>query len=168
MLRLVKQKITPLSLNCPKIYPEPSFKMQFDGCSKGNPGLAGAGYCIYKENIEISFGKAFVGEKATNNHSEYVGLIIGLQKAIELNISHLTVEGDSLLVINQMSGRYQCKSQNLINLYEEAKTLEKHFKKIYFNHILRNENKRADQLSNEAVKEYETSLKHIPSQYSNN
>jgi len=170
MLPLVKQKITPLHMHSQKIYPETLFKLQFDGCSKNNPGLAGAGYSIYKENKEIFFGKDFVGEKTTNNQAEYTGLIIGLQKALELHITHLIVEGDSLLVINQMTGKYQCKSPNLINLYEDAKTLEKQFEKICFNHIYRNENKRADQLSNEAVKDFENEmgLQNVLSQYSNN
>lgn len=120
----------------------------FDGCSKGNPGNAGAGAVIYEDNVEIWSLGVFVGEKQTNNYAEYYGLIYGLEEAVKRGIEHITVKGDSLLVIRQMKGEYQVKSENLLKLYEHTKVLEKYFKKIEFIHIYRNENKRADYLSN--------------------
>jgi len=137
-----------------KIYPEYNYKIHFDGCSKGNPGLGGAGALLYKDNQEIMNDYLFVGEKVTNNYAEYKGLILGLNLAIERNIKCLLVEGDSLLIINQMSGKNMCKSTNLLPLYNEAKELEKQFDNIMFNHILRQYNERADKLSNIAVEEY--------------
>lgn len=83
-----------------------------------------------------------------------MGLIIGLQRAKEMEIKNLYVEGDSLLVINQMKGNYSCNSNNLIELYEKAKNLKIYFEKILFNHIPRLENKKADLLSNKAVDDY--------------
>ena len=130
------------------------FKMNFDGCSKGNPGLSGAGAVIYENNEEIWGDHLFVGEKFTNNHAEYAGLILGLQQAKKMNIKHILVEGDSLLVINQMSNIYNCNSPNLIELYNKAKELEKYFDKIHYQHVDRKFNKRADQLSNVAVMDY--------------
>jgi ribonuclease HI len=138
----------------PKIFPELGFTMNFDGCSKGNPGLAGAGAVIYYNNEEIWSESFFVGEKATNNHAEYAGLILGLQYAKELQINSLLVKGDSQLVINHMIGTYNCKSPNLIDLYSKAKELEKNFNIIKYEHVLRNLNKRADELSNIAVDDY--------------
>lgn len=132
----------------PEVCYDYDYILRFDGCSKGNPGTAGAGAVIYHLDKEISANHFYVGDYFTNNHAEYAGLILGLQKAIELGIKKMLVEGDSLLVINQMKGTYQCKSANLIELYEKAKELEKHFDQIEYNHILRNKNKRADQLSN--------------------
>jgi len=130
------------------------FKMNFDGCSKGNPGLSGAGAVIYEDNEEIWGDHLFVGEKFTNNHAEYAGLILGLQQAKKMNIKNILVEGDSLLVINQMSNIYNCNSPNLIELYNKAKELEKNFDKIHYQHVDRKFNKRADQLSNVAVMDY--------------
>jgi ribonuclease HI len=66
------------------------------------------------------------------------GLIFGLQQALDMNIKTLTVKGDSQLVINQMTGKYKCNSDNIIELYKKAKELEKEFEKIYFVHVLRN------------------------------
>ena len=131
-----------------------TYVMRFDGCSKQNPGLAGAGAVIYKNDEEIWSDSFFVGENVTNNHAEYAGLILGLQNAISMDIKDLHVEGDSLLVINQLLGKYKCNSPNLYDLYERAKTLIYTFEIITFEHILRNKNKRADQLANIAVEKY--------------
>lgn len=134
-----------------KIFPEIEYKLQFDGCSKSNPGIAGAGAVIYKFNEEISAKIQFVGNNETNNVAEYTGMIIGLKEAINLGIKDIVVEGDSMLVIKQMKGEYKVKSENLIKLYKEAKVLEKEFNFIIFKHIYRENNKRADELSNLAI-----------------
>ena len=128
------------------------YKLQFDGCSKGNPGLAGAGAVIYCDDKEIWSSYLFVGNKFTNNEAEYNGLILGLKTAInDLQISSLIVEGDSMLVIKQMKGEYKVRSPNLIHLYTTAVNLSKQFETISFDHIYRNNNKRADELSNIAI-----------------
>ena len=111
-------------------------RMNFDGCSKGNPGLAGAGAVIYYNNEEIWSGYVFVRENVTNNHAEYAGLILGLNQATKLEINSLLVKGDSQLIINHMIGTYKCKSPNLIELYENAKELEKNFHIIKYEHVL--------------------------------
>jgi ribonuclease HI len=123
----------------------------FDGCSKGNPGRAGAGAVIYKDQVEISSEALFVGEKETNNVAEYTGLIIGLKAALRLKITDLNVKGDSELVIKHMKGIYQVKSANLLPLFQLAQTLSKMFATITFQHVFRTANKRADALSNEGL-----------------
>jgi len=153
---IIKNNIQNNSQQEAKIFPEIEYRLQFDGCSKKNPGLAGAGAVIYKYSKEIWSGCLFVGTNATNNYAEYSGLILGLEKAVELNIKVLHVEGDSLLVINQMTGKYKCNSENLIEPYNKAKELAAKFDSINFVHIFRNKNVRADELSNKAVIEYLT------------
>ena len=59
------------SQNYAKVYPELDYKLQFDGCSKSNPGVSGAGAVIYKYNKEISSKIQFVGNNSTNNMAEY-------------------------------------------------------------------------------------------------
>ncbi len=130
------------------------FLLKFDGCSKGNPGLSGSGAVIYELEKEIWADYLFIGEKETNNIAEYNGLIMGLEQASKLDIKNLIVQGDSLLVINHMTGLYKCKSENLIGLYNKSKELERKFDKIEYCHIYRNKNKRADELSNIAVEKY--------------
>ena len=137
------------------------FKLQFDGCSKGNPGLAGSGSVIYQINQEIWSDSTFLGDKLTNNYAEYMGLIIGLQQASKMNITNLIVEGDSMLVIKQMNGEYKVNSENIIHLYKQAKILETEFENISFSHIYRNNNKRADLLSNIAIEKHFNKLPQI-------
>ena len=130
-----------------------SYTLFFDGCSKGNPGLAGSGAVIYNHlNKEIWYKSSFVGKKETNNVAEYSGLILGLEEALYNNkeIRNLIIKGDSKLVIEQMKGNYKVNSQNLLQLYKKAKELIQlgNFENIDFIHVYRNENKRADELSN--------------------
>jgi ribonuclease HI len=130
---------------------EIEYLMQFDGCSKGNPGKAGSGAVIYKNKSEIWGKSLFIGDKNTNNEAEYMGLIIGLEEAINIGVKDLYVEGDSLLVIKQMKGLYKVKAENLYKLYEKAKKMEKQFTSVSYNHVYRDKNKRADELSNMAL-----------------
>ena len=134
-----------------KIFPKVEYKLQFDGCSKSNPGIAGAGAVIYKRNKEVSSKIQFVGINSTNNIAEYTGLLIGIKEAIKMGIKEILVEGDSLLVINQMNGVYKVKSENLMEIHNEVKELIKQFDYISFTHIYRTNNKRADELSNLAI-----------------
>ena len=87
--------------------------LYFDGCSKGNPGMAGAGAVIYDEQlIEVWSTAHFVGNHSTNNEAEYTGLLIGLRKSVDLGIDHLLVRGDSQLIIRQLKGEYKVKSES--------------------------------------------------------
>lgn len=142
--------ILKLSKNI-RIYPKREFVLRFDGCSKGNPGLAGAGAVIYYNEKEIWTGSQFIGHNESNNYAEYMGLIIGLKKAVRFGIVDLDVEGDSMVVIKQMNGEYKVNSKNLIDLHKQAKELTLNFETITFNHIYREFNKRADELCNEAI-----------------
>lgn len=152
IVRLMPIKRETTEPNSAKIYPSSPFTMNFDGCSKGNPGFAGIGAVIYKNEEEIWSGSKFIGVK-TNNFSEYSALIFGLKQAIQMGIEHLCVLGDSLLVINQVNGVYKVKSEDLKELYEEVNQLKKQFKIVEFNHVYREKNKRADELSNIALEE---------------
>ena len=130
---------------------EDIYEMYFDGCSKGNQGLSGAGSVIYKNEEEIWANSYFISDSATNNVAEYFGLIRGLKRAIKMNIRSLIIKGDSQLIIKQMKGEYQVKSESMIELYNIAKELETQFENISYEHVYRKYNKRADQLSNEGL-----------------
>lgn len=124
------------------------YTLNFDGGSTGNPGVAGAGAVIYLNGEELWAGSMYVGSMETNNTAEYCGLILGLEEAIRQNISILKVYGDSLLVINQVTGKYKVNAPHLKVLYDRVMELIGYFDKITFGHVLRHLNKRADQLSN--------------------
>lgn len=80
-----------------------------------------------------------------------MGLIYGLEEANNRQIGDLLVKGDSQLVIRQMKGEYKVKADNLLHVYKQASTLSKKIGKIQFQHVYRNDNKRADLLSNLAL-----------------
>jgi ribonuclease HI len=121
----------------------------FDGCSKGNPGPSGAGYVIYKDGEEICSDSLYLGTQ-TNNFAEYSGLILALKKANSMGITEMDVYGDSMLVIRQMQGTYKVKAAGLKTLYDHAIYLSSKMK-INYHHVLREKNKRADELANEAL-----------------
>lgn len=128
-----------------------SLTLEFDGGSRGNPGPAAAGIVIRDSKGEVVYTLGrFLGVH-TNNVAEYNGLILGLQKALELNISSLVVTGDSQLVIHQMNGVYRVKHPNMKPLYEKASELASQFKSIQFKHTLRASNTLADALANRAM-----------------
>lgn len=143
----------------PKVHYE-HLILHFDGCSKGNPGLSGAGWCLTKPGGRgVSFGYHFVGLKASNNVAEYRALIVGLQAAIRLGVDKLTVRGDSKLVVEQVTGNYKCSAPHLQPLMQEARLLMKAFGSVKIGWIPREKNAMADFLAHKAtnVKESMTS-----------
>ena len=129
-----------------------TFVLYFDGSSKRNPGRGGAGAVLYTQSdtnrSEMFALSHFVGENVTNNFAEYTGLVIGLTECLKRGVKQLCVKGDSLLVIQQMRGVYKVKSENLKGVYVQAKDLASQFETIEFIHVYREENTRADELSN--------------------
>lgn len=134
-----------------QIAPIYTCELYFDGCSKGNPGPSGAGAVIYCNGKEVWSDCKYVGDKETNNYAEYQGLLMGLKAAKLLNVTHLSVFGDSNLVINHMLGKYQVKSARLLECFKQCKQQSKQFEHIDFHHVYRNKNERADQLSNDGL-----------------
>ena len=129
--------------------------LQFDGASRGNPGRAGAGFVLYDKNRdEVDAGRAYVGDAATNNEAEYVALIRGLEMARERGdpSASLQVQGDSLLVIQQMRRAWKVKAARLRPLHAAARRLAAARPgAIVYEHIPRRRNARADALANEAL-----------------
>lgn len=134
------------------IDPSRPYLLRFDGGSRGNPGVAGAGMVIYDDSgHEIWAGWKFHHEAATNNLAEYLGLLCGLKCARSLGIERLIVEGDSQLIVRQLTGKYQCREASLKKFFNAAQEVAKDFKYFEIRHIPRAENKRADWLANHAM-----------------
>lgn len=124
----------------------------FDGGCKNNgkkTARAGSGAVLYTQDrsSELAHVYNFIGNH-TNNEAEYTGLIIGMIEAHKLNITHLDVFGDSKLVISQCTGKWALNAQTLIPLHTKVKQLESLFERVTYTHVYRNDNKRADELSN--------------------
>jgi ribonuclease HI len=128
--------------------------LQFDGGARNNPGICGIGYAIYMFDDLIYKDNAIVSDYNTNNFAEYKALIYGLNKANELNINEIHVQGDSKIVIGQVEGLYKVKCDELKPLYKNVKEIEKNFDLITYEHIYRQYNKFTDSLVNEALNKY--------------
>ena len=137
------------------IHVNDEYILMFDGGSRGNPGLSGAGFVIYKKTIEIACGYRYLG-KATNNIAEYSALILGLEAANIIGIKKLVIKGDSKLVLLQVSGDWCVKSKQLKPLCKKAVSLIHKFSDTRNEHVKRNFNKRADELANEAMNKQST------------
>jgi ribonuclease HI len=132
-----------------------NIQLQFDGASKGNPGLGGSGAVIIKNGILIDSISYTHKNRVTNNVAEYYGLLIGLRLLIKNNLSkeNITIEGDSKLVIEQVFGKWKCIHPNLIPLCKEAKKLiMEYFPTINGKWIPREKNALADMCANKAIR----------------
>ena len=123
----------------------------FDGASRGNPGLSGAGFVIWNANTKIYEGSEFLSENATNNYAEYMAIILAIKKCNELKIKNIIVKGDSKLVIQQIQGNYKVNSPILKSLYDIVIVEIEKLTYLKLIHIERALNKDADTLANLAI-----------------
>ena len=129
----------------------PTFQLNFDGGSRGNPGPAGIGFTIVDAhgNVVDEVGE-FIG-RCTNNVAEYTALVKGLEAAIQRGIKHLIIRADSELVVRQIQGIYRVKHPDLKPLHARAVQLLAKIPTWSFGHVYREANSRADQLANMAM-----------------
>ncbi|MFT4245725.1 MAG: histidine phosphatase family protein [Micrococcaceae bacterium] len=127
-------------------------RIEADGGSRGNPGPAGYGTAVKDSKTgEILAKKASYVGKTTNNVAEYQGLIAGLKLAQDIDpTAQIEVYMDSKLVVEQMSGRWKIKHEDMKTLATEANTLALG-RKVTYHWVPRAENKIADALANEAM-----------------
>lgn len=126
-----------------------------DGGSRGNPGPAGSGAVIYKDDVEIAHVSKYLGIQ-TNNFAEYEALILALQTTHKVLGSPVTapvtIKMDSELIVKQMRGEYKVKHPVLKEKHQEVRLLiMESFPNIKFQHVPREENKVADQYANDAM-----------------
>lgn len=126
------------------------YKIYCDGASRSNPGEASIGVSIQKNNIEVGNVYRKIGI-ASNNVAEYQALIEGLKYCILNSIDVVEIFLDSKLVVEQMNKNYKVKSENLINLFNDAQQLTSQIRSVKLTHIRRENNKRADELANKAL-----------------
>ncbi|WMV15186.1 hypothetical protein MTR67_008571 [Solanum verrucosum] len=122
--------------------------LNFDGASKGNPGLAGAGVVLRAVDGSVVYrlreGLGF----ATNNVVEYRGVILGLKYALEKGFKHIQVQGDSKLVCMQIQGIWKTTNQNMVELSKTVEELKDQFMSFHISHVERELNTEADTRAN--------------------
>ncbi len=124
-----------------------------DGGARGNPGPAGYGVRI--ERSDGSLVEEFCESIgiATNNVAEYQGLLAALEWAKRHGHTRLHVRSDSLLLVQQMLGRYKVKHPGLQPLHARARQLAHEIGNVTFEHVGRAVNAHADRLANAAMDE---------------
>ena len=122
-----------------------------DGGARGNPGPSGYGVVIQDEaGRKIAALSQYLGHQ-TNNFAEYQGLIAALEYAIEHGHKALKVVSDSELLVRQIKGIYKVKNAALQDLHGRAKELIAQLDWFSIGHALREHNRDADRLANEAM-----------------
>jgi len=120
----------------------------FDGstCDRG----AGIGIVLISpRGRKYEFSLTIVAT-STNNQAEYQALIKGLVLLREVNADVVEIFGDSMLIINQLAGSYDCRSEVLITYHEKSIQLLKEFKDFRLEHVPRLHNEEANRLAQHA------------------
>jgi ribonuclease HI len=122
-----------------------------DGGARGNPGPAGYGVRVEQPDGTLveEFGDS-IGV-ATNNVAEYRALLAALEWARTHGHRALHVRSDSLLLVQQMLGRYKVKHPGLQPLHAKARLLVHEIGRVSFEHVGRSLNAHADRLANKAM-----------------
>jgi ribonuclease HI len=129
------------------------YLLQFDGLSEPNPGTSTGGAVMFcPGSRKVVFERGEFMNFATNNQAEYTGLLIGVKSALEFDVKHLLIEGDSQLVIFQTEGKWKVKNDGLKTLNKEVRDLLSQFDFVAIRHVYRDKNEHADRITNNVLK----------------
>nr|ABA92716.2 retrotransposon protein, putative, unclassified [Oryza sativa Japonica Group] len=84
---------------------------------------------------------------ATNNQAEYEPVLKGLQLLKEVEADAVEIMGDSLLMISQLAGEYECKNDTLMVYNEKRRELMDGFRLVTLKHVSREQNVEANDLA---------------------
>lgn len=132
------------------------WRVYVDGASRKNPGLSGAGFCIYQGERFILKKGFFLGIK-TNNEAEYLGMLLALfflktKTGFAIEVDRVDIFADSLLLVQQIRGKYRVKAPALIATHRLVLFLLQGMN-FDMHHILREFNVVADAAANKGIDE---------------
>lgn len=126
------------------------WQLFFDGASRTGPLgriVAGAGIVFISPHDHVLPRAYSLIESCSNNVAEYNALLIGLQIAKELGIQYSEAYGDSKLVVNQVTGEYEVRHEDLILYHQAVLEIAGSFDGFYIDHVPRLKNTKADVLA---------------------
>jgi ribonuclease HI len=149
----------------------------FDGGSRGNPGIAGAGACVLVDGDEVAAAVQVCRPSSTNNEAECLGALLAVRLihtlvngiragCVRLRLpASVTIHGDSSLIINQVKGLWQVRAPNLVGPITDVRSCSAQLQRalwtshrgagappsVQWAHVRRELNQRADFLSNVAM-----------------
>lgn len=127
------------------------WKLFIDGAARNNPGPAGAGIYIVKDNEIFMQHGFFLGPK-TNNQAEYLALLLGLLllKPLVQSGDKVHIISDSQLLVRQLKGEYRIKNVELKPMHTAGLVLIQAMK-AHIYHVLRIDNAHADSMANYGI-----------------
>jgi ribonuclease HI len=128
-----------------------AWHIYIDGASLGSPGQSGAGIVTFDEQGRELWRESTPLGTMTNNMAEYEALVRALRKAREMATGTVFVYTDSLLVANQILGKYKVKNDRLKAYALEVQGVVKSFDRFEIRYIPREENRLADKLAKSAA-----------------
>ena len=123
-----------------------TIKLFVDGASDLHSKTAGIGGVIYSNDKELSNFSEPLFDK-TNNEAEYLALIKGIEKLIEIKVVSAEIYADSELVVKQVLGIYKVKNERMKILHNLVLEKLRFIDQWNLVHIRREKNIRADELS---------------------
>lgn len=136
-----------------------SVVVHFDGACEPPRGGGVASYGFVVEGAGLYFeGRGLAvppfSPHATNNVAEYVGAICALEWLEARGFrGRVALTGDSQLVIRQMEGAYEVRAPHLRAYHDRLAQLAARFRAVRFEWVPRERNRRADELSKDAIEE---------------
>ncbi|KAH9327128.1 hypothetical protein KI387_007306, partial [Taxus chinensis] len=125
-------------------------KLNTDGASKGNPGKFGGGVILHCSSGYIVAASAHNFNFGSNHQAEALAILKGLEMAIKLGDDPLQVESDSLNIIKLLQSN-DPGHWSIRNIITDIRIMQRSFRQVQFQHVLREGNKAADLLANIGV-----------------
>lgn len=128
------------------------------GPTGGRTGRGAIGYVIRDEEDKavLDKGGMLLEGEATVNECEYSGVILGLRMCALLGASEVIVRSDSQLIVNQLTGEWACRDENLKAYRAEALVEAANFDRVEYVWVRREKNSHADQITREFLDPQET------------
>ncbi|XP_012070163.1 uncharacterized protein Mb2253c-like [Jatropha curcas] len=114
------------------------WKMYFDGAT--NYQGYDVGIVIVTpdgKQLPFSIKLAF---QVTNNEAEYEACIVGFEATLRIQVKHLTVYGDSILIASQALKKWKIKEQRLVPYLRRLDQLAQQFEELSFHYLPRAKN----------------------------
>ncbi len=142
--------------------------VRFDGAARGNPGPSGWGFWAKLADDQLLAECGRLPGSATNNEAEYEACASALEATESLlsqwrdtplwaSLGSIRIEGDSMLVVRQVSEQWQCRASNLQAICARCRMCLARVKElagrkpVSLVHIPRAENVEADGLANRGI-----------------
>jgi ribonuclease HI len=122
-----------------------------DGGSRGNPGPAAIAAVATDPSGEVLAERSETIGEATNNVAEYRALLLGIDLAKQLGADEVEFVGDSMLIVEQVRGKWRVKQEHLRPLHTKVRDALRGLESWSIRHVKRDENSRADELLNDAL-----------------